>query len=307
MPVCPITKKEAILEFTYSPEDLHKLYSEELNVDISDQIPSGTQVGLYRCPETDFAFFLPESVAGNGAFYSELVKKKYSYYTPWKWEHQNAHDYLDQAFGIQSEFSLLEIGCAEGLFLQRTKKIFPNCYVHGLEINEDAISEAKKLGDIISYGFIQDYKEIWKGKFDVVVAFQVLEHISEIRSFIEAAIDVLKPGGKLIFGVPNNDSYIFKYDKFHTLNLPPHHMGWWNKRSLESIEGHFNVRVIKTITEPADMNNLGIYFDVWLKNHIPRFRKILYPLFRFPVKLVLRLFPPASGLTITGIFEKRSS
>lgn len=305
MSTCPITKKEAIVEYKYSSEKLIQLYKKELNVDISHLLSKVSSVDFNRCPETGFGFFSPISVAGDGKFYEELVIKKHSYYTPWKWEHENALKYLKTIYSHDQNFKLLEIGSAEGLFIKRVKEEFPNAEVHGLEINEDAIREAQNNGLKMTKGFIQDHQIEWESKYDFVLAFQVLEHIPEIRSFIESCIHVINSQGKLLFGVPNNDSYIFKNDRYHTLNLPPHHMGWWNDKSLRSLERYFQMDLIDTMAEPADLDNLGVFYDLWLKNNLPRSRKILYPLLRFPIKLWLKISPPKLGLTITAIFSKR--
>jgi SAM-dependent methyltransferase len=78
----------------------------------------------------------------------------------------------------------------------------------------------------------------------VVCSFQVLEHIYDVKSFLEASLHVLKPKGKLIIGVPNNEPYFLGYDKYATLNLPPHHMGLWNKSVFEKVAPLFNLKII---------------------------------------------------------------
>ncbi|MBI1221603.1 MAG: methyltransferase domain-containing protein [Bacteroidetes bacterium] len=307
MPLSPLTNREAILEFDYSEEKLIALYKNELNMDVSGFFETNQSIGLYRCEESGFRFFAPESIAGDGPFYSDLVKNKHSYYTPWKWEHQNALTFLQNRFAKNDVFRLLEIGCAEGLFLKAVRTAFPNCEIHGLEINETAIADATKNQMEVHLGYIEDFATNHAGTFDVVLAFQVLEHIPNIRSFIDASVQTLQSGGILLYGVPNNNSYIFKEDHYHTLNLPPHHMGWWDSRSLNALKNYFPLMTLRLDEEPADLSNLGVYFDVWLKKYLPHLRPVLYPLLRFPVKLALRVFKPKRGLTITAIFEKTNS
>jgi len=40
-------------------------------------------------------------------------------------------------------------------------------------------------------------------RFDIVMHFFVLEHIAQARAFLERQLTLLKPGGKIIFEIPN--------------------------------------------------------------------------------------------------------
>jgi 2-polyprenyl-3-methyl-5-hydroxy-6-metoxy-1,4-benzoquinol methylase len=68
--------------------------------------------------------------------------------------------------------------------------------------------------------------------YDAVCLFQVLEHMHDISGFFKHVRAFIKPQGKLIISVPNNNPYLYVNDKLHTLNLPPHHMGLWTGSSL---------------------------------------------------------------------------
>jgi 2-polyprenyl-3-methyl-5-hydroxy-6-metoxy-1,4-benzoquinol methylase len=89
-------------------------------------------------------------------------------------------------------------------------------------------------------------------RFDIVSAFQVLEHVSEPGKFISCATKLLKPNGKLIIGVPNSNPYLYKKDIYHTLNLPPHHMGLWDKEALKNLSDSFGLENIDVKIEPLD-------------------------------------------------------
>ena len=71
-----------------------------------------------------------------------------------------------------------------------------------------------------------------------------------MHDFIKDSLLALKPNGKLIIGVPNNNPFLFVNDKYHTLNLPPHHAGLWNKKSLKSLEQIFNIELVSLQYEP---------------------------------------------------------
>jgi 2-polyprenyl-3-methyl-5-hydroxy-6-metoxy-1,4-benzoquinol methylase len=50
-------------------------------------------------------------------------------------------------------------------------------------------------------------------KFDVIMHFFVLEHISDPLNFLKLQIELLKPGGKIIFEIPNAADVIYSvYD-----------------------------------------------------------------------------------------------
>jgi 2-polyprenyl-3-methyl-5-hydroxy-6-metoxy-1,4-benzoquinol methylase len=77
----------------------------------------------------------------------------------------------------------------------------------GLEFSRKAKEIAFSNGIIIENESIQSHSVAHPAKYDVVCAFQVLEHVSEIRSFIESSIKALKPGGLLIYSIPSADSF----------------------------------------------------------------------------------------------------
>lgn len=71
--------------------------------------------------------------------------------------------------------------------------------------------------------------------FDTVCAFQVLEHVYDVRGFMTDLSALVKPGGRLIIAVPNNEPYIRRFNPYNAWNCPPHHVGLWNRASLEAM------------------------------------------------------------------------
>lgn len=64
-----------------------------------------------------------------------------------------------------------------------------------------------------------------------------MEHVADIKSFIKYSLSVLKPGGKMVVNIPNNDCLMFG-GKNIILNIPPHHMGMWNINSLIKLQNY---------------------------------------------------------------------
>ena len=238
-PVSPITKAAGTKLFAqFKAEDVIRLYHEQLNIDVSRFFTNNSVFNLYKCTQTGYKFYHPQELAGDGKFYESLQRQLGSeYYHGWKFENQLA---LNQ---IKNGDEVLDIGCGTGNFLARVKEKTNEAY--GLELNDEAVNVCRSRGLNVYREFIQDHAASRKGFYDVVCAFQVLEHIYDVKEFIESTLSVLKKDGKLIIGVPNNEPYFLGYDKYCTLNLPPHHIGLWNKEVFKNFASIFNLQIEK--------------------------------------------------------------
>jgi 2-polyprenyl-3-methyl-5-hydroxy-6-metoxy-1,4-benzoquinol methylase len=154
--------------------------------------------------------------------------------------------------------NVLEIGCGNGAFL----KLINNkvTAVKGLELNERAVEYAISNGLNVTNETIEDHSLNAENFYDVVICFQVLEHVTNVNSFIEASVRALKKGGKLIFAIPNNDNCFFEYidlkwqfpqyQQALLLNMPPHHFNRWTTDSLKYLGEIFPLELNKFIYEP---------------------------------------------------------
>ncbi|MBS1266281.1 MAG: Ubiquinone biosynthesis O-methyltransferase [Candidatus Woesearchaeota archaeon] len=96
---------------------------------------------------------------------------------------------------------LLEVGCGEGNFLKEAEKYFD---IEGVEFSKYATNKAKRiLGDNVSRGNIENIS-LQPAYYDVIMVFNLLEHLGEPMKTIKKLFDALKEGGILIGSVPNN-------------------------------------------------------------------------------------------------------
>lgn len=235
-PLSPVTgKNNTTLTDVFFSKDIIKLYQIQLGIDVSAFFSGTDTFFLYQCNETGYRFYHPQGMEGDGAFYGTLQQSLADdYYHEWKFENQLALDVINPGEKV------LDIGCGVGNFLIRAKE---KAIVTGLELNEKAIEVCRQRGLNVLNERIETHAVNNAEHYDTVCLFQVLEHIFDVKPFLENALKVLKPGGKLVIGVPNNEPYFLGYDKYCTLNLPPHHMGLWNAAVFERMGPLFNLKM----------------------------------------------------------------
>ncbi len=101
---------------------------------------------------------------------------------------------------------LLEIGCGNGLFLQHCHEA--GLLASGLEVDRESYDAAKRQYphlDIIHYDGLNIPKE--DQSFDIVVSYQVIEHVEDIEQTLKECSRVLKPGGMMYHTMPNYQSF----------------------------------------------------------------------------------------------------
>lgn len=94
---------------------------------------------------------------------------------------------------------LLEVGCGTGIVMQTLERMGFICT--GLDVNAQALAYARKRtkGELLRQSIFR-YKPPLK--YDVIGAFDVLEHIGDDVTFLQIAHRLLLPGGYILLTVP---------------------------------------------------------------------------------------------------------
>jgi 2-polyprenyl-3-methyl-5-hydroxy-6-metoxy-1,4-benzoquinol methylase len=298
----PITGKLSTkLVDTIRVEKIVELYKRNFHVDVDDYFKGLTNVEVYECTDTGFRFYYPLSLAGTSEFYERLSSGSGVYYPYWKWENEVAIDYIPE------KGRLLDVGCGDGKFLSGLAERKKGIVGTGLELNPDALKKCKEKGLAVFESTIEDFIPGHEESFDVVTSFQVVEHIAEIRSFLDSKLKVLKPKGTMIIGVPYSNPYLYKKDKFDAMNLPPHHMGLWNEHAFKNLEPVLNVK-LKDF-KIAKVHDMLYYFCAQLNfreqyDRLFKTNSAARGVFRCINFLLSPLKPLVKGHDIIAIFEK---
>lgn len=225
-PPCPITGEPATrLIQTVSAGLLTGLWRHSARVDVGPLLRPKGPFGLWESP-AGLAFFHP-AVEGDARFYRAF------------YDRLRLHDRIAGAAAVRNEFVLaaghvpdgarvLDVGCGEGAF----RRHVPRADYTGLDPHFAAdVPDGAVLAETVGR-----HAERAGGSYDVVCAFQVLEHTADPLGFARDMARCLRPGGTLLVGVPTWPSVVTRIPNF-VVSAPPHHLTWWNEPSLRALAG----------------------------------------------------------------------
>ena len=157
-----------------------------------------------------------------------------------------------QSGKLNNDFSLLDAGCAAGVFLNYVNTQFPNSNLQGLEVLDVLVEKARSNFPQLtfSHGSIFDRHRFKKQQFDIVTLLGVLSIFDEPKAGIQNCVEWLKPGGQLIiFGMFNqydNDIYV----KYRAVG----------SSDPDSLESGWNIMSEKTMTAICEALNCEVAF-----------------------------------------------
>jgi 2-polyprenyl-3-methyl-5-hydroxy-6-metoxy-1,4-benzoquinol methylase len=110
-----------------------------------------------------------------------------------------------------ANLSGMDIGCGQGEMRREIEK-YTNWIMDGVDINLESLYRNKNcIGKTMFYNIL-DRKNVMKSHYDILILFDVLEHIDDPKAFLDAACFHIKSGGYLIINVPACPSLFSQYD-----------------------------------------------------------------------------------------------
>ena len=96
---------------------------------------------------------------------------------------------------------VLEVGCGTGVVLAELQRLFPAGRVIGMDLFEEGLAYARKrFGGTLIQGDVSTYE--FGRSFDLIGAFDVIEHLDDDGKILRRLWEQLRPGGHLIVTVP---------------------------------------------------------------------------------------------------------
>ena len=149
---------------------------------------------------------------------------------------------------------VLDIGCGQGALVRLLAA--DGFDAHGVDVSPEQVEIARSAGlDRVELGDFHDRLRGSPGRWDAVVATDVLEHLS--RDEVVAAFDsvraALGPGGVFVARVPNAVSPMGGHTMFGDLT----HETWFTRRSVAQLAAVAGFAAVAVFSCPPAMHSLA--------------------------------------------------
>lgn len=146
---------------------------------------------------------------------------------------------------------IMDIGCGEGITLEKICNIFKDKRIIGTDIDEKNIGICKIYGLSATKGDVY-HIDMKNESVDCCILSEVVEHLDDPRSAFLEIRRVLKPGGRLVVVFPND--MIFKLTRIITLKIKEAfydagHLRQWTPKDMRKsiLSLGFKIELLKNI------------------------------------------------------------
>jgi len=201
---------------------------------------------VYYCDACEHGFLVPKENFNEKQYYADSYRQEYSHNA--EPARTNAREIFDTYKGYQrdrlaiisqylrDDLSLLEVGASSGQFLCNIKNQV--ALVNAIELDRDCCGfMQEELGIDADFELLDNSKFAHK-KYDLVCAFQVMEHVVNPVLFLKDLMRVSKKGGTIFLEVPNLDDALLSvwdiapYRKFFYHSA---HLHYFTGNSLKKV------------------------------------------------------------------------
>lgn len=113
---------------------------------------------------------------------------------------------------MNEELKVLEVGSGTGL-LRAQVEFATNWIVDGADLNVHALSQARRSrGKNMLYDVLDEYAPLIE-VYDIIIVFDVLEHINNTKPFLISVLRHVAPGGLVLLNVPALQTFYSAYDE----------------------------------------------------------------------------------------------
>ena len=220
-------------------------------------MPKHPEAELFRCPRCTHAFSRPDSIIEPETYQDSYFEEQHK-----RWfEHPNVELFGRIADYIPKGASVLDVGCGKGDFLRFIRDIRPDLRLSGIDLSGTAHGDGIRFirGDILSTEINE--------QFDAVVSLAVIEHIPDVKGFVQRLRRVTKARGIVAAMTLNDSSLLYAlaragrrvevplaFDRLYS----KHHLHHFTRRSLRTVFTDAGFAVVSDFDHDAPIEAMDI-------------------------------------------------
>ncbi|NQZ74968.1 MAG: class I SAM-dependent methyltransferase [Ekhidna sp.] len=140
-----------------------------------------------------------------------------------------------------SPSTLLDFGCGTGHFLREASE--RGWKARGYEPDP----MARTIANSKNQGTVTDNLEALAGKFNIITAWHVIEHVPKLMETLKTLRKLLQPGGTLVIAVPNHKSLDAEiYNSHWAAYDVPRHLFHFDRQSMKKLAKNLRMKVVDT-------------------------------------------------------------
>jgi 2-polyprenyl-3-methyl-5-hydroxy-6-metoxy-1,4-benzoquinol methylase len=181
-------------------------------------------------------------------FFDELITQEWETYRSDAWDYSRRFE-VERILRTVQPRTVLDIGCGCGFHDVEFARHDFVTRVDAIDYSRESIKKAneeyphakvaRRVGDLLA--------EQPEPTYDLVVSFQVFEHLSDPASYFRYAIQACRPGGALAIVTPNRDrldNRLRRWRGQHPVMVDPQHFHEYSISELSALGERFGLRPI---------------------------------------------------------------
>jgi SAM-dependent methyltransferase len=178
----------------------------------------------------------------------------------WRWEYDECLEVL----GARRQ-RVLEVGCGEGVFLEAARA--RGHEVTGIDFNAAAAAAARGKGLDVRLTDLADAARMVGPRYDAIVLFHVLEHVSEPLHLMRTLHALASDGGVLHLSCPGPRRFTTALEPDKRAGLrdmwdyPPFHQTRWRASAIRALLGRAGWRLEECREEPFDLRGVAVFLE----------------------------------------------
>jgi 2-polyprenyl-3-methyl-5-hydroxy-6-metoxy-1,4-benzoquinol methylase len=162
---------------------------------------------------------------------------------------------------LPANAKVLDVACGTGSFVFYARN--RGVDAHGIDFSTEAIEAGKQrfaLTTLFPLSLDEYRRRHPDQRFDAVTLFEVLEHIESPIAFLKEVQQVLRPGGYILFSVPNRDRWPIR----DFGDYPPNHLTRWTPRAMHRLMEMAGLDVVELQLTPVSMS-MNLFFGYFMR------------------------------------------